>query len=56
MVTPPSPHARRRAGRILGVLGFLRTQLTKQFITRNRRMAFILSVAVIAISVVAVHV
>ena len=34
----------------------LRTQLTRQFITRNRRMAFILSVAVIAISVAAVHV
>jgi Stage II sporulation protein E (SpoIIE) len=34
----------------------LRTQLTKQFITRNRRMAFILSLAVIVISVAAVHV
>jgi serine phosphatase RsbU (regulator of sigma subunit) len=38
------------------VLAALRFQLTRQFITRNRRMAFILSVAVIAISVAAVHV
>jgi hypothetical protein len=38
------------------VLSALRFQLTRQFITRNRRMAFILSVAVIAISVAAVHV
>ena len=56
MVTPPQIHGRRRARRIGGVLQVLRTQLTKQFITRNRRMAFTLSVAVIAISVAAVHV
>src|SRR6516165_1313873 len=56
MVSPPPRPGRRRAGRIIGVLGFLRTQLTRQFITRNRRMAFILSVAVIAIAVAAVHV
>ena len=56
MVTPPPIHGRRRARRIGGVLQVLRTQLTRQFITRNRRMAFTLSVAVIAISVAAVHV
>ena len=56
MVTSPPIHGRRRARRIGGVLQFLRTQLTKQFITRNRRMAFTLSVAVIAIAVAAVHV
>src|SRR5580693_217847 len=56
MVTPPPIYGRRRARRIGGVLQVLRTQLTKQFITRNRRMAVVLSVAVIAISVAAVHV
>jgi hypothetical protein len=55
MVTPP-PRKGRRAGRVRRLLVTLRTQLTKQFITRNRRMAFTLSVAVIAISVAAVHV
>jgi Stage II sporulation protein E (SpoIIE) len=56
MVTPPARPGRRRAGRISSVPGFLRMQLTRQFITRNRRVAFILSVAVIAIAVAAVHV
>src|ERR1700732_1639850 len=56
MVTSPPVHGRRRARRIGGVYQVLRTQLTRQFITRNRRMAFVLSVAVIAISVAAVHV
>jgi hypothetical protein len=56
MVTPPPGKGPRRTGRIRRVLVTLRTQLTKQFITRNRRMAFALSVAVIAISVAAVHV
>ena len=59
MVTPPPSQlraGRRRGGRIIGALRFLRTQLTKQFITRNRRMAFTLSVVVIAISIAAVHV
>src|SRR3984957_8689062 len=55
MVSPPSWQG-RRPGRVLGALVTLRTQLTKQFITRNRRMAFTLSVAVVAISVAAVHV
>ena len=49
MVTPPAKGL-RRAGSIL------RTQLTRQFITRNRRLAFVLSVAVIVIAVAAVHV
>jgi hypothetical protein len=34
----------------------LGTQLTRQFITRNRRLAFVLSAVTIAISVAAVHV
>jgi hypothetical protein len=33
----------------------LRSQLTKQFITRNRRMAFVLSLAAIAIAIASVH-
>jgi hypothetical protein len=41
--------------RVLGFLRFLRTQLTRQFITRNRRLAFVLSVATIAIAVASVH-
>jgi Stage II sporulation protein E (SpoIIE) len=59
MVSPPPSQlapARRRAGRTTGALRNLRAQLTKQFITRNRRMGFILSAAVIAIAVAAVHV
>src|SRR6202034_1029751 len=52
--TLPRPSAgRRRAARLVKTI---RTQLTKQFITRNRRLAFALSAAVIAISVAAVHV
>src|SRR5260370_42133970 len=47
----PRP-GRRRA---LRVLRFLRTQLTRQFITRNRRLAFVLSVVTIAIAVASVH-
>jgi hypothetical protein len=43
----------RRAG---SALSGLRTQLTNQFITRNRRLAFVLSAIVIAIAVAAVHV
>jgi Stage II sporulation protein E (SpoIIE) len=42
-----------RAG---SALSGLREQLTKQFITRNRRLAFVLSAMVIAIAVAAVHV
>jgi hypothetical protein len=34
----------------------VRNQLTKQFITRNRRLAFVLSLVTIAIAVAAVHV
>jgi hypothetical protein len=53
MVNPPPVGARRRAGQVAGAL---RTQLSRQFITRNRRMAAALSVAVIAIAVAVVHV
>jgi Stage II sporulation protein E (SpoIIE) len=56
MVTPPPIHPRRRAARIRGGLRVLRSRLTMQFITQNRRMAYILSAAVIAIAVAAVHV
>ena len=59
MVTAPQPPPRpavswrRRAGKALRTL---RTQLTKQFITRNRRAAFVLSGLALAIGVAAVHV
>src|SRR5579862_1457332 len=56
MVSPPSHQGRRRAGRILAALTAARSQLTRQFTTGNRRMAFIASAAVIAIAVAAVHV
>jgi Stage II sporulation protein E (SpoIIE) len=56
MVTPPPVRTRPKRRRVPGVLAALRTQLTRQFITRNRRMGFILSAMVIAISVAAVHV
>jgi Stage II sporulation protein E (SpoIIE) len=46
----------RRPGRARKALGTLRTMLTRQFITRNRRLAFVLSALVIAIAVAAVHV
>jgi Stage II sporulation protein E (SpoIIE) len=58
MVTTPQPQPkaprrwRRRAARRLQSV---RTQLTRQFITRNRRLAFVLSAAVIAIAVASVH-
>src|SRR5260370_10101846 len=45
--------ARRR--RALRILRSLRTELTRQFITRNRRLAFALSLVTIAISVASVH-
>src|SRR5215472_983690 len=53
MVTAPQPPRRPRAGKLLRTL---RTQLTNQFITRNRRLAFTISVLAIAIAVAAVHV
>jgi len=51
---PERPGAGRR--RALRALRSVRTQLTKQFITRNRRLAFVLSLVTIAIAVAAVHV
>src|SRR5580658_1978563 len=59
MVSAPQPplrpagSRRRRAGKALRTL---RAQLTKQFITRNRRAAFVLSGLALAIGVAAVHV
>ena len=57
MTTAPQPRGqrpwRRRAQRFVHTL---RTQLTRQFITRNRRLAFVLSVVTIAIAVASVHV
>lgn len=56
MVTPPQrrvPRPGRR--RALRLLRSARTQLTRQFITRNRRLAFTLSVLTIAIAVASVH-
>ncbi len=51
---PPAGSPRRRAA--AKALRTLRSQLTKQFITSNRRLAFMLSVLAIAIAVAAVHV
>ena len=51
---PERPGAGRR--RALRALRSVRNQLTKQFITRNRRLAFVLSLVTIAIAVAAVHV
>ncbi|MGH3191326.1 MAG: PP2C family protein-serine/threonine phosphatase [Streptosporangiaceae bacterium] len=59
MVSVPGPHGPRRAagqGRAARFARAARTQLTRRFITRNRRAAFALSAVVIAISVAAVHV
>jgi hypothetical protein len=53
----PRPPRRRHALRAARALGALLTQqLTKQFITRNRRVAFVLSAIVIVIAIAAVHV
>jgi len=51
---PARPSAGRR--RAQQALQSLRTQLTRQFITRNRRLAFALSLLAVAIAVAAVHV
>jgi len=49
----PAGSPRRRAGK---ALRNLQSQLTEQFITRNRRLALVLSVLVLVIAVAAVHV
>ncbi len=49
----PAGSPRRRAGKALRAA---QSQLTKQFITSNRRLAFVLSVLVLVIAVAAVHV
>jgi Stage II sporulation protein E (SpoIIE) len=59
MVSAPGPHGPRRAAGRNPAARFaqaVHTQVTRQFITRNRRAAFTLSAAAIAISVAAVHV
>ena len=69
MVTAPQPAAtgpsgpqaprRRPAGpgrvRARRLLRNMRTQLTRQFITRNRRLAFVLSLVTIVIAIASVH-
>src|ERR1700760_3804346 len=56
MVSQPPSRGRRRAARILGVPAALWSQVTRGFITGNRRIAFLASVLVLAIAVAAVHV
>src|SRR5215467_700242 len=57
MTTAPQPRGPRPwRRRVLRFLHTLRTQLTRQFITRNRRMAFVLSVVTISFAVAAVYV
>jgi hypothetical protein len=51
---PQGPHRRRR--RVARAARALSALLTSQFITRNRRLAFVLSAVAIAIAVAAVHV
>src|SRR5580658_3840065 len=52
----PRPPTGPRPGPVRRLLHTLRFQLTRQFITRNRRLAFAMSVVAIAIAVAAVHV
>jgi Stage II sporulation protein E (SpoIIE) len=52
---PPKPPRRGRR-RALRLAHSMRVHLTRQFITRNRRLAFVLSVVTIAIAVASVHV
>ena len=56
MITAPPPRGPRPWLRARRLLHSLRTQLTRQFITRNRRVAFVLSVVTIVIAVASVHV
>jgi Stage II sporulation protein E (SpoIIE) len=51
---PPKPPRRGRR-RALRLAHSMRVHLTRQFITRNRRLAFVLSVVTIAIAVASVH-
>jgi len=51
---PPKPPRRGRR-RALRLVHSMRVHLTRQFITRNRRLAFVLSVVTIAIAVASVH-
>jgi stage II sporulation SpoE-like protein len=63
MLTAPQPNDPRRGsaapagrGRPRRLLNSLRIHLTRQFITRNRRVAFVLSVLTIVIAVASVYV
>jgi Stage II sporulation protein E (SpoIIE) len=56
MVTPPPKGLPKGLQRVGSAPKILLAQLTSQFITRNRRLAFTLSVTAIVISVAAVHV
>ena len=55
MVTAPQPKGPRPGRRrVLRFLRSMQTHLTRQFITRNRRLAFALSALTIAIAVASV--
>jgi hypothetical protein len=56
MLSAPQPNGPRRRGRARRLLHSLHFHLTRQFITRNRRVAFVLSVLTIVIAVASVHV
>ena len=55
MVSRPARFPQRLARGLQASGQQLRAVLSRQFITRNRRMAFVLTVAVVAIGVAAVH-
>jgi hypothetical protein len=56
MVSRPSGFAVRALHGLGAGVRRLRAQATRQFITRNRRLAFVLALAIVAIGVAAVHV
>src|SRR5512142_1567580 len=55
MVSRPARFPQRAARGLRASWQQLRAVLSRQFITRNRRMAFVLTVAVVAIGVAAVY-
>src|SRR5579875_4216696 len=56
MVSRPAGFPLRAARGLRAGTGWLRTVVTRQFITRNRRLSFGLALMVVAIGVAAVHV
>ena len=56
MVSRPAGFPLRAARGLRAGAGWLRTVVTRQFITRNRRLSFGLALTVVAIGVAAVHV